>query len=102
MSDELIYKKFALDLQRSLNRDLQRSLNRARAFERICMDLDRCEHGRHEGDVCDGCGGASHGNPFHYNEISGDPLPIGYTIDGKEIIIPGRDDKYDPAKWISS
>lgn len=27
----------------------------------LVADLDRCEHGRHEGDVCSGCGGPSHG-----------------------------------------
>lgn len=27
-------------------------------------DLDRCEHGRHAGDVCGSCGGPSVGNPF--------------------------------------
>src|SRR6266536_3282851 len=26
-------------------------------------NLDRCEHGRHVGDICSGCDGPSHGNP---------------------------------------
>ena len=49
-------------------------------------DLDRCEHGRHEGDVCTfpngGCGGVSHGNP-HMDEHR----VIGYMLDGRPIIV---------------
>lgn len=30
----------------------------------LMWDLDRCEHGRHEGDVCSSCGGPSKGNPL--------------------------------------
>lgn len=77
-------------------KELEIELLRAARFTNICMDLDRCEHGRHEGDVCSGCGGNSHGNPWRPK--AGQRL--GYTIDRKEIIIPGRENKHEPAQWI--
>lgn len=42
-------------------------LHRLSAAADLLSDLDRCEHGRHRGDVCggvSGCNGPSHGNPF--------------------------------------
>lgn len=39
--------------------------DRMQSFETFVRDLDRCQHGRHEGDVCSserGCGGPSKGN----------------------------------------
>lgn len=60
----------------------------------ILADLDRCEHGRHEGDDCGSCGSMSHGNPH---------LPpghvIGYGLRGNQIIRPAREHKHDPAAW---
>lgn len=41
--------------------------SRLQAAAELLTDLDRCEHGRHIGDVCGGaggCNGPSHGNPF--------------------------------------
>jgi hypothetical protein len=63
----------------------------------ILTDLDRCQHGRHQGDPCgpaDACTGTSAGNPH---------LPtgmvIGYGLRGDEIVMPDRDHKHDPAAW---
>lgn len=61
----------------------------------ILADLDRCQHGRHQGDDCGGtCGYRSKGNPH---------LPtgtvIGYGLRGDQIVMPDRDHKHDPAAW---
>lgn len=82
------------------------------ALVRVLYDLDRCEHGRHEGDTCSGphprgCNGSSRGNPLgaiayldndteHRERLAyiaarqGGVLPrqIGFTIDGHPIVIP--------------
>lgn len=62
----------------------------------ILTDLDRCEHGRHEGDVCAGCGGPSLGNPsWRTGSI------VGYGIAGEDdpIVVPERADKYNARAW---
>lgn len=64
----------------------------------LLMDLDRCEHGRHEGDHCTltgGCGGPSKGNP-HIRE--GDT--IGYTLSAKPIVMPPRDKRHLAEEWV--
>jgi hypothetical protein len=63
-------------------------------WQTICADLDRCEHGRHEGDVCDGCGGPSKGNPF-----LGENRAIGFGLDGVPIWVPPRGPKNDATTW---
>lgn len=66
-------------------------------FGKILMDLDRCQHGRHQGDACgpaDACSGTSAGNP-HLRP--GDV--IGYGLRGDLIVMPDRDHKHDPAAW---
>ncbi|AZM51793.1 hypothetical protein DMA15_03675 [Streptomyces sp. WAC 01529] len=68
---------------------------RADEMARVLADLDRCEHGRHEGDGCAGCpSGISPGNPH---------LPpgtvIGYGLHGSQIVMPHRDAKHDPVAW---
>ncbi|MFI6986076.1 hypothetical protein ACIBSV_46990 [Embleya sp. NPDC050154] len=60
----------------------------------VLTDLDRCEHGRHEDDVCGSCGGTSHGNP---HAAAGDV--IGYGLGGDLIVRPRRDMKHDPKAW---
>lgn len=60
----------------------------------LLADLDRCQHGRHEGDACGSCGTASHGNP---HMVVGDV--IGYGIHGHQIVMPDRDHKHDPKAW---
>jgi hypothetical protein len=60
----------------------------------VLADLDRCEHGRHEGDACGSCGGASLGNPH-----IGPDRVIGYSRLAAPIFLPGRDHKHEPAAW---
>lgn len=65
-----------------------------RELAHILLDLDRCEHSRHQGDDCADCGGRSHGNP---HAQPGDV--IGYSLRRGEIVMPDRDHKHDPAAW---
>ncbi|MEU6012065.1 hypothetical protein [Streptomyces sp. NPDC047453] len=60
----------------------------------LIADLDRCGHGRHEGDDCGSCGGRSRGNP---NLRPGQV--IGYGLRGDHIVMPYREHKHDPAAW---
>ncbi len=63
----------------------------------LLADLDRCEHGRHQGDPCgpDGaCTGTSTGNP-HLRPGQ----TIGYGLRGDRIVMPDREGKHDPAAW---
>lgn len=60
----------------------------------ILADLDRCPHGRHEGDACGSCGGLSTGNPH-----LGPGRTLGYGVYGTSIVLPARDDKTNPAAW---
>lgn len=69
-------------------------MTKAERFMLILLDLDRCEHGRHEGDACIGCGGPSVGN----NLINPGEV-IGFGRDGTLIVMPGRDAKFDPDAW---
>lgn len=61
---------------------------------KILTDLDRCQHGRHHGDECNGCGGPSKGNPHLRTGAA-----IGYGLRGDPIVMPDRDDKHDPKAW---
>lgn len=62
---------------------------------KILLDLDRCEHGRHEGDPCGSCGGPSVGNLA---------LPpgtvLGRTVHAWPIVVPSQEDRNDPKKWV--
>jgi hypothetical protein len=63
----------------------------------VLLDLDRCQHGRHQGDACgpaDACTGTSAGNP-HLRPGA----VIGYGLRGDPIVMPDRDDKHDPKAW---
>ena len=63
----------------------------------ILTDLDRCQHGRHQGDPCgpaDDCNGTSAGNP-HLRPGA----VIGYDLRAEPIVMPDRDHKHDPAAW---
>lgn len=61
----------------------------------VLADLDRCQHGRHEGDDCgDTCGYQSKGNPHIRTGAV-----IGYGLRGDQIVMPARDDKHDPKAW---
>lgn len=55
---------------------------RLQAYQTMLTDLDRCEHGRHQGDVCGNC--PSEGNP-HLK--TGDV--IGYSLGGSwKYVVP--------------
>jgi hypothetical protein len=67
---------------------------------KVLTDLDRCQHGRHQGDPCgpaDACTGTSAGNP-HLRPGS----VIGYGLYGDPIVMPDRDHKHDPKAWRAS
>lgn len=85
-------------------RDRERGeLSELRAWGLMINNLDRCEHGRHEGDVCGGCNGPSEGNPlwqvledsprldsrFRHPKHTPDRL-IGFGMDGVPICVPPR------------
>ncbi len=57
------------------------------AGARLWSDVDRCEHGRHFGDVCgNGCeGGVSLGHPATRD---GHPAVIAYGLDGARWLAP--------------
>lgn len=66
----------------------------------LVADLDRCQHGRHQGDACgpaDACTGTSAGNP-HLRPGT----VIGYGLRADPIVMPDRDHKHDPAAWRAS
>lgn len=90
--------------------DMQRAeLSRLRALTVILDDLDRCEHGRHEGDVCGGergCNGPSLGNPIAANTGTTSrwktaDRQIGFTISGRPVVVPPRGRKHDPGAWTA-
>lgn len=60
----------------------------------LVSDLDRCEHGRHQGDVCSSCGGPSRGNLI---------LPpgseIGHDLSAACYIVPQQESRYDAKAW---
>ena len=60
----------------------------------LVADLDRCMHGRHQGDDCGSCGGPSKGN--HHLKPG---TVIGYGLRGDHIVMPDREHKHDPAAW---
>lgn len=72
--------------------------DRGYALANILFDLDRCEHGRHEGDICSGekgCNGPSKGNP---RIRTGDV--IGYTMEGHCVVMPPREFRSLPESWV--
>jgi hypothetical protein len=73
------------------------SRRRDRGLLAVLADLDRCQHGRHQGDACgpaDACTGSSAGNPhLRPGQV------IGYSLRGAPIVMPDRDHKHDPTAW---
>ena len=73
------------------------SQNSDGAWAALVADLDRCQHGRHQGDPCgpaDACTGKSAGNPhLRPGQV------IGYGLRGDYIVMPDREHKHDPAAW---
>lgn len=72
------------------------------ALLNVLHDLDRCQHGRHEGDDCSGCGGPSRGNPCADNRGLYAVRQIGYTLAGTPICVPERGHTQDPDAWTRS
>lgn len=60
----------------------------------LVSDLDRCTHGRHEGNDCSSCGGPSVGNLL---------LPtgteVGRNLSGRPYVVPARRDRHHPEAW---
>jgi hypothetical protein len=79
---------------RQLAEERERELRTSQRWARLCSDLDRCEHGRHEGDNCSQCGGRSVGNRLIGH------APIGHTMDRHHIFVPARDRKDDASEWV--
>lgn len=69
---------------------------RAEALAAVLADLDRCEHGRHEGENCFGCKGPSTGNLFAQERR------IGTTLGPRAIRVPERGKGHDAADWIDA
>lgn len=79
-------------------------------WQALVFNLDRCEHGRHEGDLCSGCHGPSLGNPFMGAQdgraaFEVVPRQIGFTIIANPIVIPEvLNDRFgnNPSPWVSA
>jgi hypothetical protein len=70
-------------------------VKRLRGFQQIIADLDRNEHGRHEGDIdCGDRSGISQGNPRLWSD-----RVIGYDISGRPYIMPEQGRRNDPEAW---
>lgn len=68
--------------------------DRDAAFALMAQDLDRCQHGRHEGDACVECpDGVSVGN-FATGETIGHSLHGTYAY-----VMPPRGQRHDPEAW---
>lgn len=85
-------------------------VQRARALEGVLLHLDRCEHGRHEGDECSGCEGPSAGNPVMrladreldspWERRATLPLrTIGFDTHGNPIVVPDAEHLTDADAW---
>lgn len=75
---------------------------------KLVSDLDRCPHGRHEGDTCGGWSGPGIYDGGCYGGISagGPKRPTGaivaYALDGRaNWIMPARADRSKPEAWRS-
>lgn len=80
---------------REMVEELRLEVQALAPFRRMVADLDRNEHGRHEGDVDAGDPtGVSHGNP---RLQTGDVL--GYDIGGRSYVMPERGRRGDPIAW---
>lgn len=78
--------------------DRQEEILRLQEFQKIVVDLDRNENGRHEGDYDVGDPtGVSQGNP---KLKTGDIL--GYDISGRPYVMPERAKRHNPTAWRQS
>lgn len=76
---------------------LEEEVRKLSKWANIASDLDRCEHGRHEGDVCGGTSGCN--GPSVGNRLIGHG-PIGHTMNGSHIFSPPRSVRHDPDAWL--
>jgi hypothetical protein len=68
---------------------------RGRAAINLLNDLSRSPHGRHEGDVeSQSPTGRSEGNPLLTTGQQ-----IGYTINGRPLVVPEPSKRGDPEAW---
>lgn len=75
-------------------RRLRVETQQLQGLTRVLGDLDRCEHGRHEGDVCTACGGPSHGNQFLSDRR------VGTNLSAQPLRVPARGKGYEADDWI--
>ncbi|WP_158697416.1 hypothetical protein [Streptomyces turgidiscabies] len=95
--DALMAAHVALAEQAVTDTLMGQSLADTAGLVKILTDLDRCRHGRHEGDPCgpaDDCNGTSAGNPWLRPG-----MVIGHGLRGDQIVMPDRDHKHDPKAW---
>jgi hypothetical protein len=97
--DPSIYSNISQNGQRltwkELYEESRKEISRLRKFQIMVMDLDRNEHGRHQGDIDTGDHtGVSRGNP---NLMAGQVL--GYSLGGGVYVVPERDKRHDPDAW---
>lgn len=67
------------------------------AYRSVLSDLSRCEHGRHLGDVCSACGGASVGN-----KTLTPGMVIGHDISGRSITVPAKAQFATADDWLAA
>lgn len=60
----------------------------------LVSDLDRCVHGRHQGDVCSSCGGPSVGN-----ELLPVGTVVGHDLGGHAYVAPPREQRHRIDAW---
>lgn len=79
---------------------LEAEIKRLRPFALMVSDLDRNEHGRHEGDTdCSDPTGTSQGNPnFTTGQV------VGYSIAGtrRPYVMPPPGLRGDASAWVSA
>lgn len=88
---------------RELAEQQTETITRLQSFATILSDLDRCEHGRHEGDDCFQCEGPSKGNPLMAcspaRNVALVARQIGFTLSGGPLVIPDKWTQHDPDAW---
>lgn len=87
---------------RELALEREKRISALEDWRRICSDLDRCEHGRHELDVCSQCDGPSKGNPLLLRKpghAGRADRQVGFDIGGNPIVVPERSLRNDPRNW---
>ena len=91
------YQDLRMDTLAHLGMVADSNANRVRALA-ILLDLDRCQHGRHEGESCFGCSGQvsvgnEHNPPGHI---------LGYTVHGRTIAVPmDKAGRHDLQNWYA-